>query len=178
MAKSTKIFVLDTNVVLHDYKCIYHFEDNDIVLPIVVLEELDRMKRGNDLINYHAREFTRELDVLSGDQLFEKCVKLGPDQGKLFIETGKSYSKNIEESFPERTPDHRILSIAEFLKNKHKDRPVILVSKDIHRRMQAQSLAVIARAYKSDQVQAANQFQKHSDVLDIDHRDLIQRLYD
>ena len=178
MAKSTKIFVLDTNVVLHDYKCIYHFEDNDIVLPIVVLEELDRMKRGNDLINYHAREFTRELDVLSGDQLFEKGVKLGPDQGKLFIETGKSYSKNIEESFPERTPDHRILSIAEFLKNKHKDRPVILVSKDINLRMKAKSLGVIAQDYKSDKVQDATQFQKDSDVIDIEDGDLIQRLYE
>jgi PhoH-like ATPase len=68
--KAKKIFVVDTNVLLHDYKCIYNFEENDIVIPIVVLEELDKFKRGNDLINFHAREFTRELDKLSGDELF------------------------------------------------------------------------------------------------------------
>ncbi len=62
--KAKKIFVVDTNVLLHDYKCIYNFEENDIVIPIVVLEELDKFKRGNDLINFHAREFTRELDKL------------------------------------------------------------------------------------------------------------------
>ena len=107
-----KIFVLDTNVILHDYKAIYHFEDNDIVLPIVVLEELDKFKRGNDLINYHAREFTRELDELSGDSLFLSGITLGKDLGKLYIEPGKGYSDEVHESFPEKTPDHRILSIA------------------------------------------------------------------
>ena len=56
-----KLFIIDTNVFLHDYKCIYNFEENDVIIPIVVLEELDKFKRGNDLINFHAREFTREL---------------------------------------------------------------------------------------------------------------------
>ena len=63
MAKSNiKIFVLDTNVLLHDYKCIYNFQDNDIVIPIVALEELDKFKKGNDTLNFNARECTRELD--------------------------------------------------------------------------------------------------------------------
>ena len=52
--KNKKTFVLDTNVILHDYRSIYNFEDNDIVIPITVLEELDKFKRGNDQINYHA----------------------------------------------------------------------------------------------------------------------------
>ena len=59
-----KLFIIDTNVLLHDYLCIYNFEENDVIIPIVVLEELDKFKRGNDLINFHAREFTRELDKL------------------------------------------------------------------------------------------------------------------
>jgi PhoH-like ATPase len=67
--KPKKIFILDTNVLLHDFNCIYNFEENDIVIPITVLEELDKFKKGNDLINFHAREFTRELDKLSGDNL-------------------------------------------------------------------------------------------------------------
>ena len=69
-----KIFVLDTNVLLHDYQCIYNFQENDIVIPIVVLEELDKFKKGNNQINYHARELTRELDKLSGDHLFTQGV--------------------------------------------------------------------------------------------------------
>ena len=109
--KKTKIFLLDTNVILHDFRCIYQFEDNDIVLPIVVLEELDRFKKGNDLINFHAREFTRELDSIAGDSLFSLGLPLGPKLGKLFIETGKAFSRTLEDSFPEQTADHRILAI-------------------------------------------------------------------
>lgn len=60
-ANEKKTFVLDTNVILHDYRSIYNFTNNDIVIPIVVLEELDKFKKGNDLINFHAREFAREL---------------------------------------------------------------------------------------------------------------------
>ncbi|HOY39163.1 MAG TPA: PIN domain-containing protein, partial [Bacteroidales bacterium] len=71
MKNTTKIFVLDTNVLLHDHECLFKFQENDIIIPIVVLEELDHFKRGNDLINFHAREFTRVLDELSGEELFE-----------------------------------------------------------------------------------------------------------
>ena len=80
MANSTgkvkKTFVLDTNVLLHDYRCIHNFEENDIVIPITALEELDKFKRGNDIINLHAREFTRELDKLSGDKLFNGGLRM------------------------------------------------------------------------------------------------------
>ena len=67
-----KNFVLDTNVILHDYKCIENFQENDIYLPIVVLEELDKFKKGSDQINYNAREFVRELDTLTSNDLFLK----------------------------------------------------------------------------------------------------------
>ena len=62
-----KNFVLDTNVILHDYKCIENFQENDIYLPIVVLEELDKFKKGSEQINYNAREFVRELDLLTSN---------------------------------------------------------------------------------------------------------------
>ena len=77
-----KNFVLDTNVILHDYKCIENFQENDIYLPIVVLEELDKFKKGSEQINYNAREFVRELDLLTSNDLFLKgaslpCVSCG-----------------------------------------------------------------------------------------------------
>ena len=61
MSNNPKIFVLDTNVLLHDHKALSNFQENDIVIPIIVLEELDKFKKGNDQINFNAREFAREL---------------------------------------------------------------------------------------------------------------------
>ena len=105
-----KNFVLDTNVILHDYKCIENFQENDIYIPIVVLEELDKFKKGSEQINYNAREFVRELDLLTDNDLFKKGASLGPGLGKLYIVTGDKYHERIAEAFPERIPDHRILS--------------------------------------------------------------------
>ncbi len=155
MAKTSpsKIFVLDTNVVLHDYMCIYNFQDNDLVIPIVVLEELDKMKKGNDQINFNAREFTRELDKIAGDDMFNGGIKLGKSMGKLSLETGKPFSPELKRSFPEETPDHRILAITEYIKKAHPDRQVILVTKDINLRMKAKSVGLMAQDYKSDKVQ-------------------------
>ena len=72
-----KNFVLDTNVILHDYNCLKNFQENDIYLPLVVLEELDKFKKGNEQINFNAREFVRELDVLTSDEqrLLEKLMQ-------------------------------------------------------------------------------------------------------
>ena len=106
-----KNFVLDTNVILHDYKCIENFQENDIYLPIVVLEELDKFKKGSEQINYNAREFVRELDLLTSNDLFLKGASLGPGKGTLYIVTGDKYQEKIAHSFPDKTPDHRILCV-------------------------------------------------------------------
>jgi len=144
MVKKKKIFVLDTNVLLHDYRCIYNFQENNVIIPITVLEELDKFKRGNDIINYHAREFTRELDKLSGDTLFNGGVSLGKGLGKLSIETGKPFSGLIQASFPENTPDHRILAIAEHVHRSRTGQNVVFISKDINLRMKAKSIGIMA----------------------------------
>ncbi|RLD63917.1 MAG: ribonuclease, partial [Bacteroidetes bacterium] len=122
MKNKAKIFVLDTNVVLHDHRCIYHFEENDVVIPIVVLEELDRFKKGNEQINFQAREFMREMDKLSGEDLFKSGVSLGEDNGTLYVETGKAFSEELSESFSEKNADNRILAIAEFIKNSNSEK--------------------------------------------------------
>ncbi len=90
-----KTFILDTNVILHDYNCIHSFQDNDIVIPIPVLEEIDNFKRGTDQIHYNAREFIRILDDLSGDKLVKKGVSLGPGKGKIQIITEHQDIKKI-----------------------------------------------------------------------------------
>src|SRR6478752_3560431 len=79
-----KLFVLDTNVILHDSGCIQNFEENDIAIPITVLEELDHFKRGNEGINFQARDFLRAIDELTGDHLLtDKGSSLGPGLGSI-----------------------------------------------------------------------------------------------
>ena len=150
--KKSKIFVLDTNVILHDHTCIYQFQDNDVILPITVLEELDKFKRGNDLINFQAREFTRLLDEIVGDELFNGGKSLGKEKGNLRIETGKPFSDELKTSFKEDIPDHRILAIADYISKSYPKRKTVLISKDINLRMKAKSLGIQAEDYKTDQV--------------------------
>ncbi len=178
MKKNKKVFVIDTNVILHDFKCLYKFQENDIVLPIVVLEELDHLKKGDSQINFHAREFTRELDKLSGDNLFNGGIALGKGLGKLSIETGKPYSDKLKDSFPEPTPDHRILAISEDVKEKKKDTEVILVSKDINLRMKAKSLGILAQDYKNDQIADIEKIHKDIETIDNIDDQLISRFYE
>ncbi|MDR2036680.1 MAG: PhoH family protein [Bacteroidales bacterium] len=177
MKKSPKLFVLDTNVVLHDYMCIYNFQDNDLVIPIVLLEELDKMKKGNDQINYNAREFSRELDKIAGDDMFNGGIQLGKKMGKLTIETGKPFSQELKRSFPEETPDHRILAITEYLKEHNPERQVILVTKDINLRMKAKSVGLLAQDYKSDKVKNLEELYKTVET-HTSSSELIAKLYE
>ena len=158
--KNPKIFVLDTNVILHDHNCIYQFQDNDIILPITVLEELDKFKKGNEQINFQAREFVRNLDKIIGDKLFNGGIKLGADMGKLIISTGKPFSDEMKNSFREDIPDHRILAIADFYTKEEPNRLTILVSKDINLRMKAKSLGVKAEDYENDKVKDSHIFEQ------------------
>jgi PhoH-like ATPase len=173
-----KLFIIDTNVLLHDYKCIYNFEENDIIIPIVVLEELDKFKRGNDLINFHAREFTRELDKLSGDMLLTANIPLGENLGNMHIETGKDFSEKVNQSFPERTADHRILAIAEWVCSNNKDKTVVLITKDINLRMKAKSLGIIAQDYENDKVANIDDLYKGIRILEGVRQESISKLYE
>ena len=161
-----KNFVLDTNVILHDYKCIENFQENDIYLPIVVLEELDKFKKGSDQINYNAREFVRELDTLTSNYLFLKGASLGPGKGTLHVVTGDKYQEKIYQSFPEKTADHRILSCTLAVAESEKDRKVktILVTKDVNLRMKARSLGIEVEDYITDKVINVDIFKRAQDI--------------
>ncbi len=176
--KKKKVFVLDTNVLLHDYRCIYNFQENNVIVPITVLEELDKFKKGNDIINYHAREFTRELDRLSGDKLFNGGLPLGKGLGKLSIETGKPFSGAMQVSFPENTPDHRILAIADHVYRNSPDKSVVFISKDINLRMKAKSIGIMAQDYETDKVRNIDEIYRSVSTLEgLDDR-LIMKMYE
>jgi len=147
-----KIIVLDTNVILHDSSCIHRFQENDIVVPITVLEELDNFKKGNESLNFHAREFVRSLDSLSGDTLFEGGVTVGPGLGKISIKLEQKLHEDIAFNFPNPKPDHHILNTAYYLVKNHPLRQVILVSKDVNLRMKAKAIGLLAQDYTNDHV--------------------------
>ncbi|MCB0832235.1 MAG: PhoH family protein [Bacteroidetes bacterium] len=147
-----KLFILDTNVILYDHTCIYNFKEHDVVIPIVVLEEIDLFKKGSDLINFQAREFIREMDKLSKDQVFNKGLKLSSTHGRLFVEVGEPSSDRVHHAFTTNKPDHRILALADELRNKRKDREVIIISKDINLRMKAKSLGIPAEDYETGKI--------------------------
>ena len=147
-----KLFVVDTNVVLFDHTCIYNFHEHDVALSIVVLEELDRFKRGNDLINLEARQFIRELDELVGEGTLTGGLPLGDGRGRLFVEVGEGASTRVSQAFALSKADHRILALADDLQKRHPDRQVILVSKDVNLRMKAKSLGLLAQDYTTGKV--------------------------
>ncbi len=147
-----KLFVVDTNVVLFDHTCIYNFQEHDVALSIVVLEELDRFKRGNDLINLEARQFIRELDALADSRPLGEGLPLGEGRGRLFLEVGDPSPSRVSRAFALSKPDHRILALAEELRERHGDREVILVSKDVNLRIKAKSLGIAAEDYSTGKV--------------------------
>ncbi|WP_159520942.1 PhoH family protein [Sunxiuqinia indica] len=174
----SKLFVLDTNVILHDHTCIYQFKDNDIIIPLTVLEELDKFKRGNDPINFQAREFVRILDGIVGEKLFNGGIKLGDSLGKLIIATGKPFTEAMKQSFKEDIPDHRILAVAEYVKKENPKRQTVLVSKDINLRMKAKSLGILSEDYQNDKIKDPQVFEKSIKEVDNFKDELINRLYD
>ncbi len=151
--RSTKIFVLDTNVLLHDPTAITRFEEHDLAIPITVLEEIDHFKRGTDTINFHAREAARTMDELAAKgRLTQEGVPLGNGNGNLSIVVSGQPHEKVKASFMQDISDHRILSSALMVNEQNPDRDVVLVSKDVSLRLKARSLGLHAEDYENDKI--------------------------
>ena len=172
-----KLFVLDTNVILHDSSCITHFEENDIAIPITVLEELDNFKRGNEQIHFNARDFLRILDELTGDQLFEGGISIGKNKGKIRVIVGKDWHPELGSLSTEDTPDHRILNVAMWLKEDNKGTELIIVSKDTNLRMKAKSLGIPAQDYTTDKVESVEKIYTGVRMIEGIETEFIDALY-
>ncbi|MDR0961876.1 MAG: PhoH family protein [Mediterranea sp.] len=172
-----KNFVIDTNVILHDYSCLKNFQENDIYLPIVVLEELDKFKKGNEQINFNAREFLRELDLITDDNLFTKGSSLGEGLGRLFVVGGVIEAPNVWQSFPEHIPDHQILAVVDLLKQKKPKMKTILVTKDVNLRMKARSIGLLCEDYINDKVVNTDVFEQSNEIFENINPALIDRIY-
>jgi PhoH-like ATPase len=153
-----KIFVLDTSVIIYDHTAIKNFAEHDVVIPITVLEELDNFKKGNDTKNFSAREFTRYIDKLSGNNTLQEWTPInGPTRGKFKIEMNFSSKINAERIFADRKADHRILNTALYTAEMHPDRKVVLVTKDINLRIKAKSLSLNAEDYETGKIKTVDE---------------------
>ena len=153
MAKKQKIFVLDTSVLLHDHHAITTFEDNNVAIPITVLEELDKFKVGNDTKNFCAREVIRFIDRLSGSGGLQDWIKLGKGKGNFrVIMEQKPKKLDAENIYAEGKNDHKIINAALFLKESEPKKSITLVTKDINLRIKAKALGVIAEDYETGKV--------------------------
>lgn len=175
--KQTKLFIVDTNVILHDSTCIYQFKQHDVVIPITVLEELDQFKKGKDTLNYQAREFLRSIDAISGVNIFEDGVSIGTDKGKLMIKLDEQFRDDFAFNFTPENPDHHILNIAFSLSKEYPYREVVLVTKDLNLRMKARSIGLKANDYTSDHVKEISQLYTGYRVYEDVSPDIIDELY-
>jgi PhoH-like ATPase len=145
-----KAFILDTNVLLFDPNAIFKFGNNDIVIPIVVVEEIDRFKREMSENGRHARLFSRLIDGMRAGGELSKGVKL-PNDGILTVELGSAQPLPIELQMDKA--DNRILALAITLKKEQPKRPIVFVTKDINLRIKADALGILAEDYEPESVE-------------------------
>ena len=175
--RKTKLFVLDTNVILHDSECLYNFQDNDVVIPIAVLEELDQFKRGNEQIHYNAREFLRQLDKLSCHDQTNDEKSLGEHQGTVRVVINHNWHQDVEASFQDDNSDNRIINCAYKLKEDNPDREVVLISKDTNMRLKARSLNIIAEDYTTDKIESVDKIYTGVRLIEDISDEAIDQLY-
>ena len=151
-----KLFVLDTNVLMHDPMSLFRFEEHDIFLPMIVLEELDGHKKGMTEVARNARQASRTLDALAGAQGADIAsgLKLSttghPEaRGNLFFQT-QALANNLPASLPQGKADNQILGVVQSLREQHAPREVVLVSKDINMRVKARALGLATDDYQND----------------------------
>ena len=149
-----KIFVLDTNVILHDHKAIRKFRDNNLVIPVAVIEEVDKFKKGTDTLSYNARGFMRDLDrITNGRDFGSGGLPIGKDLGWIKIEPNHPFTGEYADFFTDDIPDHRILSTAMWVRDNNPGTFVALVSKDINLRMKAKAVGMAVQDYLTDKVE-------------------------
>jgi PhoH-like ATPase len=156
--KVKKLFVLDTNVLMHDPTSLFRFEEHDLYLPIATLEELDSHKRGLSDVSRNARQASRFLDeIVTGDLdairkgLLIKTRDGQHSKGRLFLQT-EAINGNLPSTLASGKTDNQILSVVRHLQEQEPEREVVLVSKDINMRIKARALGLAAEDYFNDKV--------------------------
>jgi PhoH-like ATPase len=158
MSKQNKLFVLDTNVIMHDPTCFFQFKEHDVLIPMCVLEELDDHKKGASEVSRNVRQAQRSLDKLMGGLKRDALVKgiILPQQGgkgtgRLFFQTERS-KVELPSSLAKGKADNQIIQVVLMEQKRYVDRQVILVSKDVNMRIKATTLGIVTEDYTTDKV--------------------------
>ena len=175
-----KIFVLDTNVILHDHKAIRKFQDNNLVIPIAVVEELDKFKKGNDALAYNARGFMRDIDrITEGKDFGRDGLPIAPGLGRIKVEPNHPFSEEYAAMFKDDIQDHRILSTAMWVRDHNPGTFVALVTKDVNLRLKAKAAGMAVQDYLTDKVEEAKieNAQREVQILTLDSEKMQQLVY-
>lgn len=175
--RQPKIFVLDTSVILYNHNSIYSFQENDVAIPITVLEELDQFKKGNDTKNFEAREFIRKMDHLSGSYVLTEWISLGNKLGKFKVLMNGKGRLDAVKILGEDKPDHRIINSALALADEYPDKKVILVTKDINLRLKAKSLNLNSEDFETGKIKDVDSLYSGKSVLNNVDVAIIDKLY-
>jgi len=176
--KEKKIFVLDTSVILYNHNAIHSFEDNDVAIPITVLEELDNFKKGNEPINFEAREFIRTIDKLSNKAVLTDWISLGiPKAGKFKVVMNEQSELDAVKVFGDNKPDHRILNAALVMMAENPKKKVILVAKDVNLRLKAKSLDIPAEDFETGKVKDVETLYSGKSIIEGIDRTVIDMIY-
>jgi len=155
-----RLFVLDTNILMHDPTCLFRFQEHDVFIPMMVLEELDKNKRGHSDVAQSARQASRFLEeCVSGATQSEiesglplpSPIHSEDSSGKLFLQT-LDLKCDLPAGMPGSIPDNQILSVSLALHKQLKSRQVVLLTKDINLRIKAAALGLTTEDYNNDQV--------------------------
>jgi PhoH-like ATPase len=177
--KQRKIFVLDTSVILYNHNAINSFEDNNVVIPITVLEELDNFKKGNDIINFEAREFIRIMDKLSEKYTLQDWIQLDyPGAGKFKVAMDEISDIDAQKIFGENKPDHRILNTALVITRDNPDCKVIVVTKDINLRLKAKALNMPAEDFQTGKIQNVEGLYTGKTLIEGLSKSIIDKIYE
>lgn len=174
-----KIFVIDTSVILYDSNAIKNFEEHDIAIPIQVLEELDDFKKGNETVNFEAREFIRFIDSISKEKLISNWVPLnGSTTGNFKVMLhAQNEGLNSERVFGDSKYDNKILNCAIQLRDDYPGKKVILISKDICLRLKAKALNIAAEDYETGKVKDVKALHSGQVLISGVKEKLIESLY-
>lgn len=158
-----KNFVLDTSVLVHDPSSIFNFQDNNIIIPIICIEELDNLKKKDGIVGYHARSAARELYNIKKIGNLHEGVKL-PSGGTLKIELNHMDTSVLPDGMDLNKNDSRILAITKNLANEYKNIPTILVTKDLYLSIKGDALGIITQDYKNDKITADEIYKGYAEI--------------
>ena len=179
-APRKKLFVLDTSVILFDHQAVVNFQEHDVAIPITVLEELDNFKKGNDTINFEARQFIRYIDNLSKGNSLNEWIKIDKKRDSHFrviMEIDSNLEMDATKIFGDRKADHLILNAGLHMAKLYPERRVILVTKDMNLRLKARSLNLESEDYETGKIKDVELLYRGITRMELDDAEIIDELH-